>query len=237
MFRKVSTGLSLMLILACLAGCSDEKAVSKTESKTEADKVVEKALSADEYPETLRGFVGEEDTVGATSVNIFDVGEKYTIAATWFGLFVLNTESATVDSYVDLKKYDSNYFQGDIITKVRVDKKQENLYFYNTENEEVTGKVYHFDLQSKEIVEIPYREVPPDSELREQPVLLQDEEIEKLDSSLKDILKEYDWQNGNAVMQNGKLIFSTAEDWKLTKLKFVFVDVNSGEVKELSVLE
>lgn len=246
MFRKISTGLSLMFILASFAGCSKETPIPKEKQMPTTEEIVcEKALSADEYKEVLRVFVGDKDTIGATMVEVFDVGDKYTVAATWFGLFILNTDSATLDSYVDLKKYDCNYFQGDYITKVRVDKNQENVYFYNTQNEEplydkdveVSGKVYRFNLKSREIMEIPYREVPQDSEFREMPERNWQEDLSSLSEPLQEILKQYGNTNADGIFYGDKFIFPTAEEDRLSKLKFIFVNADSGEVKELSLLE
>lgn len=246
MFRKISTGLSLMFILASFAGCSNGNSIPEEKQIPTTEEIVyEKALNADEYKEALRVFVGDKDSIGATMVDIFDVGDKYTVAATWFGLFILNTDYATLDSYVDLKKYDCNYFQGDYITKVRVDKNQENVYFYNTQNEEplydkeveVSGKVYRFNLESKEIMEIPYREVPQDSEFREMPERNWQEDLEGTQEPLQEVLKQYENTHADGIFYGDKFIFPTAEEDRLTKLKFVFVDVKSGDVKELSVLE
>lgn len=195
MNKKAIVILSCILVILSMTACSE--------------KSVQRALTGNDYQAQLSMYVENNDNVGVTCPLFYAVGDKYVVAVSYFGMFVLEPELAAIYCYVDLKDYDCNNMQGDIITEVILDNDEENIYFYNVEKDKVVGKIYSLNIDSKNITEVSEEKLPNDME-----VMSPQESVKWRDISIS----------------------SKADEWKISNLKFVFTNESSGEVKELKVV-
>ena len=190
-----------------------------------------------DYYSQINEYIKQNDSIGAEFPRFYHIGDKYAVAASYFGMFIFDTEIAEIDAYVDLKQYDCNYFQGDKKTIIKVDNEEKKLYFYNIENDEINGQIYVLDLNSKEIYKagIDARNAEYYEGFTEEQDFFA--VLDNAGESIKSALNKYiTSENGCVYKHDNMIIFAVADEWRISNLKFVFLNTDTGEVKELPIM-
>lgn len=211
------------ILLIVMSGCSvaNNKGIIKYNSDTS----------------TLDEYIEESDNIGAVFPNMHCVGNKYIVLASYFGMYLIDIEKTQVINYVDLEKYGCTYFQGDIITEVAIDANENNVYFYNSENGDLAGKIYDFDIENQTVEEI--------SESEFADVQLQSANCESIDfnelvndedTNVTEKLEAYNSIEKSGIYKTGNItFFVAAEDWKLSNLKLILINSDTDELNEVYI--
>ncbi|MBQ9885345.1 MAG: hypothetical protein IJM37_00585 [Lachnospiraceae bacterium] len=220
--KKILSVICLITFIVCFIGCNKAG-------------LADAVYDGSSYKAVLQQYIEQNDNIGAEFPQIYFMNGKYTVAASYFGLFVIDNTAKKVDSFIDLKKYDCNYFQGDVITKISSDDKSEKLYFYNTENDKIVAdKVYSYDIKSRKISKAKAEEIGAGSVPMQSGTLR--DVLDEADEDLAVKLSEYADRNISTVYKgNEQMVFAVSDEWRISNLKLVIVDVKNGDVKEIAI--
>lgn len=219
-YRKLSSIVIAATLIVGIAGCSGAKSTD--------------SAKYDSSVATLESYIDKSDNIGAVFPNLYCVGDQYAVVASYFGMYVVDVQKAQIVDYVDLAKYGCNQFQGDRIAKITTD--AENIYFFNTENEDIIGKIYELNVSDGTVEEL--------AEDRYNEVLLADTgattDYESFVSAqgegLADKLKAYETVEKSEVLDMGDhKVFTVAADWKLSNLQIVLIHSDTEDVQEIEV--
>lgn len=217
---KLSSIIIVAALMVGIAGCSGAKSSD--------------SAKYDSGVATLESYVDKNDNIGAVFPNLYCVGDQYAVVASYFGMYVVDVQKAQVVDYVDLVKYGCNQFQGDQIATITAD--AENIYFFKTENEKISGKIYELKVSDgtvEEIAEDEYNKV----QLTDTRVTTDWESfVSAQGEGLADKLKDYETVDKSEVLDMGSCkVFTVAEDWKLSNFKIVLVNSATEDVQEIEV--
>lgn len=211
------------ILLIIMSGCSipEDKGIIKYYSDTS----------------TLDEYIDKSDNIGASFPNVYCVGDKYIVLASYFGMYLIDIEKIQVINYVDIRKYGCAYFQGDIITEVVIDANENNVYFYNSENGNFADKIYNFNIKNQTVEEITEEEfIGVQLQTANCEFIDFDNLINNESTNMKEELEAYNSIEKSEVYRIGNItFFLTAEEWKLSNLKLILINSDTDELNEVRI--
>lgn len=219
--KKISGVIIGCVLLVGVAGCSNAK---NTDS-----------VKYDGSGAILKSYIEKnEDNVGAIFPNLYSVGDQYAIVASYFGMYVIEMRKERIVDYVDLAKYGCDQFQGDQVVQITTD--GNDIYFYNMENESISGKIYRLTISDGILEENAQDEYEQLQTTDTSKTINYDSFVANQEAKLAEKLKVYtDIAKSDVLDMGSYKLFTVAKDWKLSNLKIVLINTETENVKEIAV--